>query len=375
MGRIDDALRRAKGGPAPVASASGPDAADEEKNTRSTVPPSEVFSAPWDFPADVPAAEEAEPGAASAQHTQRGAGSSVGPRQAPGRSVKPGGAQGQNPSPVGVDGSTALHRAAGGTLVQPPGAGDHAGAARPLPPGPMAVFKEFDPRVAERLVVSPKAKGASVEQYRKLGGTLHHAQLENGTRVVMVSSALPGEGKTLTSTNLALTLSESFRRRVLLIDADLRRPSLHELFQVPNLSGLGNGLRADGEERLPIIQVTPTLSLLTAGRPDPDPMSGLSSPRMRQIIEEAAAAFDWVIIDTPPVGLLPDANLLASMVDTTLLVIQAGQAPYDLVQKAVNAIGRERILGVVLNRAEDALRIGYHGKYYRYYDRPAQHEP
>jgi Mrp family chromosome partitioning ATPase len=90
---------------------------------------------------------------------------------------------------------------------------------------------------------------------------------------------------------------------------------------------------------------------------------------MRQIVAEAASSFDWVVIDTPPIGLVPDANLLGAMVDTTLLVVQAGSTPYDLVQKAVNSIGRDRIIGVVLNRVEDELRIGYHGKYYRYYER------
>ncbi len=72
------------------------------------------------------------------------------------------------------------------------------------------------------------------------------------------------------------------------------------------------------------MQISPRLTLLTAGRPDPDPMSGLTSGRMTQVIEEAAARFDWVIIDTPPVGLLPDANLLAPMVDATLFVVQGG---------------------------------------------------
>ena len=80
----------------------------------------------------------------------------------------------------------------------------------------------------------PQADPASREQYRRLAATLHHAQAEHGLKVVMVASAVPGEGKTLTATNLALTLSESYQRRVLLIDADLRRPSLHDDVQVPN---------------------------------------------------------------------------------------------------------------------------------------------
>ena len=245
--------------------------------------------------------------------------------------------------------------------------GSPAEAPAQDPPAGIALFQAFDPRVAEKIVATPDIRPAFVEQYRKLAGVLHHAQLEKNLKVVMMTSAMAGEGKTLTSTNLALTFSESYRRTVLLIDADLRRPTLHEIFQVPNVSGLGDGLRADKEQKLSLVQISPRLTLLTAGRPDPDPMSGLTSDRMRRVIEEASSRFDWVIVDTPPVGLLPDARLLAAMADTTLLVIRANTTPYQFVRRAVEAIGRDHIFGVVLNRAEDGL--GAHGySYYNYYD-------
>jgi capsular exopolysaccharide synthesis family protein len=230
-----------------------------------------------------------------------------------------------------------------------------------------ALFQRFSPALAEKLVATPDIRPAFVEQYRKLAGMLHHAQLEKNIKVVMVASAVAGEGKSLTATNLALTFSESYRRSVLLVDADLRRPTLHQIFQVPNTSGLSDGLSAEKEEKLSLVQVSPRLTLLTAGRPDPDPMSGLTSDRMARVVEEASARFDWVIIDTPPVGLLPDARLLAKMADTTLLVIRAGETPYAFIRRAVEAIGRERIFGVVLNCAgHEAGLTGY--SYYGYYD-------
>src|SRR6186713_2934750 len=95
----------------------------------------------------------------------------------------------------------------------------------------------FDSPFMERLVVHDNAEPAAVEQYRRLGAILHQAQVERGIRIVMVASAQAAEGKTLTAANLGLTLSESYRRRVLLIDADLRRPSLSALFQLPNTAG------------------------------------------------------------------------------------------------------------------------------------------
>ena len=223
---------------------------------------------------------------------------------------------------------------------------------------------------AEKLVVTERPAQSTIEQYRKLAATLHHAQVEKQLKVVMVSSAVSGDGKTLTSTNLALTLSESYRRRVLLIDADLRRPSVHEVFQVKNVRGLTDSLKAESDHKLPLIQASSYLSLLLAGRPDSDPMSGLTSSRMRRLIGEAAATFDWVVIDTPPVVLLPDANLLAAMVDAAILVIGAGKTPHKLITRAVEALGRNKILGVVLNRVDPSnLAGGYGYGYYAYGER------
>jgi protein-tyrosine kinase len=219
----------------------------------------------------------------------------------------------------------------------------------------------------EKLITTANAEQSTVEQYRKLAATLHHAQAERALKVVMVSSAVSGDGKTITATNLALTLSESYRRRVLLIDADLRRPSVHKVFQLKNGSGLTDCLKASTERRLPLVAASARLSLLLAGRPDSDPMSGLTSGRMRRLLTEAAEHFDWVIIDTPPLVLLPDANLLAAMVDAAILVIGAGKTPYKLITRAIEAVGRGRILGVVLNRVERAYMAGGYGYGYGYH--------
>jgi capsular exopolysaccharide synthesis family protein len=220
-----------------------------------------------------------------------------------------------------------------------------------------------------KVVVMPDVSPAAVEQYRRLAASLHHAQFERKMKVLMVTSASPGEGKTLTSTNLALTLSESYRRKVLLIDADLRRPSIHRVFALPNVLGLSDALKGEIDQRLPVIQVSPNLTVLPAGRPDPDPMGSLTSDRMRRIVQEAAARFDWVIIDTPPVGFLSDANLLVAMVDAALFVVRAGKSPYKLVQRALDAIGRDGVLGVVLNAVDKNTDVAGH-YYYGYYDLP-----
>jgi capsular exopolysaccharide synthesis family protein len=166
--------------------------------------------------------------------------------------------------------------------------------------------------------------------------------------------------------NLALTLSESYKRRVLLIDADLRRPSIAKVFGVVPGNGLSECLKTPELQALRITNVTDGLGLLLAGSADRDPMSGLTSGRMQEVIERAAVNFDWVIIDTPPVGLLTDAHLLSAMVDAAVLVIDAGRTQHAIIQRAVESIGREKIVGVVLNRVEE--RALADASDYKYYD-------
>jgi protein-tyrosine kinase len=238
----------------------------------------------------------------------------------------------------------------------------------PATPGQASgLITRVDAKLAEKLVIGQHTMPLSREQYRRLAATLHHAQAASELRVVMIGSALPGEGKTLTAANLALTFSESYKRSVLIIDADLRRPSQHQVFQIDNEAGLSDGLAAVAEEPLRVRQLSQYLALLPAGRATSDPMAGLTSPRMQRLVSEARALFDWVIIDTPPVGLLPDANLLGSLVDGAVMVIRAGATPYDIVERAIEAIGRPKLLGVVLNRAEESAAItsyDYYGAYY-----------
>lgn len=232
----------------------------------------------------------------------------------------------------------------------PQPAADATARPGPAPAKPLR-FGEAD---RDKLIVGDQVDAGLVEQYRQLAAVMHHAQKASGVRSVMVTSALPSEGKTLTATNLALTLSESYQRRVLLIDADLRRPRMREMFALPSGEGLTDSLAMARPGRLPVHQITPTLWVLTAGRVIPDPMSMLVSPAMKQLLDDARDTFDWVVVDTPPIAILPDANLLAAMIDTALLVVSAQSTPYPMVQRAVQAVGPSRILGVVLNRAEKA---------------------
>jgi capsular exopolysaccharide synthesis family protein len=222
----------------------------------------------------------------------------------------------------------------------------------------------FSDLADRRLVVHPDADRVFLEQYRHLGAALHHAQLHQGVRAVAVASAIQGEGKTLSATNLALMLSRSFSKRVLLVDGDLRKPSIHELLRIDNGSGLSDMLKGQGG-LLTAQAVSPTLSVITGGCPDPDPVALLTSDAAAQFLSESCRQFDWVIVDTPPVVLFPDAELLAGRLDACVLVVGAATTTSPLAAQAVAAIGAARILGVVLNRAEPTeVAAGYgYGRY------------
>jgi len=250
--------------------------------------------------------------------------------------------------------STAAEPQARGTLLAVPTRSDEV------------ISWRTNPETIGKLVGTEGFSGAAIEQYRKLAATLHHSQLEQGLKVVMTSSALPGEGKSLSACNLALTLSESYQKKVLLIDADLRRPSIQRVFGIPPISGLNEGLKAERDMPISVIQISKRLTVIPAGRPEQDPIGGLTSERMKRLIAQATAAYDWVIVDTPPVGLLPDASLITSLTGGVLLVVRCGKAPYALIKRTVEALGHDRIIGVIMN-AVDFAHDRNAGGYYEYY--------
>jgi len=215
-----------------------------------------------------------------------------------------------------------------------------------------------------KLVVGPDTNAPFIEQYRRLAAVLHDAQLEKGLKTVMVTSAVPREGKTLTVINLALTLSESYARRVLLIDADLRKPSIHEVLGTPNERGLSDVLRSDRLEPN-ITAVSPRLSVIPAGSIRDNPLAGLASARMRALVDDFATRFDWVLLDAPPVGLLPDAQVLGRVAQASVFVIRAGVTPYPIVDRAITELGRDCIIGTVLNGVDEnsLLTPHCHGQY------------
>lgn len=196
------------------------------------------------------------------------------------------------------------------------------------------------------------------DAYCRLAAQLHQIQQTRKLTTLMIASALPGEGKSLTAAILARALSESYGKRVVLVDADLRRPSIHSLFGLQSNPGLNDCLAGN----LPIrpVRLSNTLSVVPAGSPEPNPLERMSSSNMREFLADQAQRSDWVVIDVPPLAACPDAGLLATFVDGVVVVVRAGKTPLAAVESTIAALGRERIVGVVLNRSDSkALQYGY----------------
>jgi len=222
----------------------------------------------------------------------------------------------------------------------------------------------LDPALDSKLGGGLSTSPIVIEQYRRLAAALHELQVDTGLKTMMVTSSMPREGKTLTITNLALTLTASYRRRVLLIDADLRRPSLHDVFRLPTTLGLSGALRSGSRPHL--LELSPLLSVLPAGELEGDPLSALTSDRLPALVEQCTAAFDWVLLDAPPVGLMPDGGVLVRVVKAVVLVIAAGMTTHRAVERSIAAVGRDNIVGTVLNRIEER-QLPTRGEYADYY--------
>ena len=217
----------------------------------------------------------------------------------------------------------------------------------------------------QRLISAIDEADPVLDQMRSLAASLHQARSGRELKVIAVTSSVSGEGKTLLAANLALTLSRSYMRQVLMIDADLRRPNLHRLFGMASGDGIRSAIESVRDGRPVAVQeVAPRLALLPAGKPVRDPISVLASDAMQRLMIGANAAFDWIVIDTPPVGMLPDVGLLSSLSDAVLLVVESGRVRFDLVQRTVESVGADRIFGVVLNKVPEQDIVSAYGMHY-----------
>ena len=208
-----------------------------------------------------------------------------------------------------------------------------------------------------------------VEAYRMLRTAVLLSTAGKPPKTIQFTSSQPGEGKTTTAINMAISMAQ-LGARVLLIDADLRRPTVHKTFKLPQMRGLSSFLSSNGEIDEFIIKLpSSNLSVMTAGPIPPNPAELIGSDRMRELLRQLGEQFDHVIIDSPPLVSVTDPVVLSTLVDGTILVVQAGRTTKDLIRRARLELGGvgAKIFGVVLNNV-NIRREGYDEYYYhRYY--------
>lgn len=198
----------------------------------------------------------------------------------------------------------------------------------------------------------------AAEAYRSLAANLQFAHADRQLQTIGVTSAAAGEGKSTTVANLAIALAQG-GRRVIVVDADLRRPGQHTLFGVDRQDGLANVLLGE-HTQLPLHETAaPGVRLLTSGTVAGDPVDVLGSRRFDQVLALARAQADFVLVDTPPAGALADTALLAPRLEGVLLVVSAGRTKRDMARRARQQLERvnANLLGVVLTdvRGEDKM--------------------
>jgi polysaccharide biosynthesis transport protein len=212
---------------------------------------------------------------------------------------------------------------------------------------------------------------ALTEAFRGLRTSVLLSAAEQPPRSLLVSSAQPGEGKTTVSTNLAISLAQ-LGQRVLLIDGDLRRPSVHRAFRIRDSLGVVSYLTGQPDWRPAVVKTTlPGLEVLVAGPVPPNPAELLSSDRMRKLIQEALEEYKFVVVDSPPLLNVADSRILATLVEGVVLVVKGGETPRELVRRAqacASEVGA-RLIGAVLNNV-DMHREEY--SYYRSYSYEAR---
>lgn len=201
------------------------------------------------------------------------------------------------------------------------------------------------------------------EQYRTIRTNIQFASsVDRKLQTLVVTSSGPSEGKSTTSANLAVVFAKS-GQRVLLVDADMRKPTVFKTFQLTNEVGLSTVLSTDTRVDKAAQQTSiENLSVLTSGPKPPNPSELLGSMRMDQVINEARNLYDIVIFDMPPVVAVTDAQIMASKVDGTLLVVRENVTKKEVVTKAKELLQlvNARVLGVVYNGAEQSKDQGYY---------------
>jgi protein-tyrosine kinase len=227
------------------------------------------------------------------------------------------------------------------------------------------LYRGFDPK----LVVLSAPESLEAENFKMLKSQILFPKSGEIPKLIMVTSAFPGEGKTFVAANLAVSLAQGINEHVLLVDCDLRKPSLNKMLGYSNAEGLYEYLAGKRELHDLIINTTiEKLSLLVGGRSTSHPGELLSSKRMKEFLQKAMGRYGdrFVILDSTPCQITAETSVLANYVDKVIFVVMAQKTPRETIQRSIENLGKNKILGIVFNGYSQS-RKPYHKHYKRYY--------
>lgn len=230
-----------------------------------------------------------------------------------------------------------------------------------------AQLAEAREQIDPRLVTLLNPDSYEADQYRTLRFGIERAIPSTTGRVIAVTSAIPGEGKTLTTVNLCGAIANNGQARVLMVDADLRRPSLARVLGREHVHRGWGLVDAILDRRLSLDQIAwrrePfNISVVTSRRPHADTYELLANGRFGELLSDARRRFDYVVVDTPPILPTPDSRLLGDWIDGYVIVVAADKTPRKLLEEALAQLGPSKIVGLVFNR--ESYKGSRYGKYY-----------
>ena len=211
------------------------------------------------------------------------------------------------------------------------------------------------------LIIEKEPKSIVSESYRTLRTNIQYSSFDKKVRVIVITSADPEEGKSTTAGNLALSLAQD-GKNVILIDCDLRKPSLHKKFKLSNTLGLSEVLIGKEPENKVAQWYSEHLVVLTSGTVPPNPSEMLASNAMTKLINKLKETFHYIIIDTPPVQSVTDSQILSAKADGTILVVKSQETKKDSIKNAIGLLRKvnANILGIVLNEVEVSKKNYYY---------------
>ena len=215
-----------------------------------------------------------------------------------------------------------------------------------------------------RLVAMSDERGLGAEKFRVLAARLNNLRHSTKLKILQVTSSVIGEGKTLVSANLAVTLAKRSSQRVLLLEGDLRKPAVSAIFGLSKRPGLNEWWEGQEPIRKFLVRAGETNLYILPSTPLQHPASVLQSGRLADAVADLASQFDWVIVDTPPLLPMADSNLWARLADGTLLVVRKGVVTRTALTQAMETMDSPKLVGVVLNDATDFSQVNYYDQYY-----------